>query len=426
MRNNRSVAITGMGVVSSIGQDITSFAAALQTGKSGIGYLQRNIDLDIPVKIGAEIRGFTLENKKGTIHPRMERIINKIQKCVRRSPEPLHYAVAAAIEAWESSGICDVDFDMERVGLVVAGNNLNQHLQYDLYEKFKKNPEFVSSSYALQFMDTDHVGTLSELFGINGEGFTVGGASASGNVGIIKGLQLIRLGIVDVCVVVGAAAVFSPMELQAFYNIGAMGGKIYHDRPEQSCRPFDIDHEGFIYGQASGCIILESMESANARKTKILAEILGSSIILDGNKLSDPNVHGEERAMASALKQANIRIGEIDYINTHGSSSPLGDRTELKAISKICGNEKERIWINSTKSLTGHCLYSAGVIEAIATVLQLNGGFVHPNLNLERPIDETFRFSKETYNDVSIKVALSNSFAFGGINTSLIIRKGEY
>jgi malonyl-ACP decarboxylase len=155
-------------------------------------------------------------------------------------------------------------------------------------------------------MDTDHIGTISEIFNIAGEGFTVGGASASGNIGIIKGFQMIQLGIVDACIVVGALADLTNMELQGFYNIGAMGGKTFHDKPEKACRPFDRDHEGFIYGQASGCLILESFESAQKRNIPLLAEMLGGSIILDSNRLSDPNENGEIKAMESALKQAGI------------------------------------------------------------------------------------------------------------------------
>jgi malonyl-ACP decarboxylase len=274
-------------------------------------------------------------------------------------------------------------------------------------------------------MDTDHVGTLSEIFQIQGEGFTTGGSSASGNVAIIKACQAIRWGILDSCVVVGALADLSPMELQGFYNLGAMGGKRFHDQPGKACRPFDKDHEGFIYGQAGGCLVLESWESAQKRGIPILAQIAGGALVLDGNRLPNPNTHGEARAMTSALKQAGVQPGDIDYLNAHGSSSPLGDETEIDAVKKVFKENISHLRINSTKSLTGHCLTAAGVIETIATIIQMKEGFIHPNLNLEHPIDDECKFSRQQSIETSISTAMNNSFGFGGINTSVIIKKGN-
>lgn len=312
----------------------------------------------------------------------------------------------------------------DKIGLIVAGSNLTNCVQASFFPKFQQDPEYLSPMYALLFMDTDHIGTISEIFNIAGEGFTVGGASASGNIGIIKGFQMIQLGIVDACIVVGALADLTNMELQGFYNIGAMGGKTFHDKPEKACRPFDRDHEGFIYGQASGCLILESFESAQKRNIPLLAEMLGGSIILDSNRLSDPNENGEIKAMESALKQAGITVQDVDYINTHGTSSPLGDATELSAIKKVFKEETARVWVNATKGITGHCLFSAGVVEAIASVIQMRVGFIHPNINLENPIESDFRFAGNTSTTAQIKTAISNSFGFGGINTCIVLRNG--
>ena len=184
--------------------------------------------------------------------------------------------------------------------------------------------------------------------------------------------------------VVGAMADISPMELQGFYNIGAMGGKRFQNQPEKSCRPFDKDHEGFIYGQSAGCLILESAESVIRRHAIAHAEILGGVLLLDGNRLSDSNEEGETRVMQAALKYSNNNIDQVDYINTHGSSSPLGDKVELKAIRNVFQDDVSRIWLNSTKSLTGHCLYSAGIIETIASVLQIR---IMELFNLKKILD---------------------------------------
>jgi malonyl-ACP decarboxylase len=225
--------------------------------------------------------------------------------------------------------------------------------------------------------------------------------------------------------VVGSLADLSPMEMQGFVNIGGMGGKAFSDEPARACRPFDSAHEGFIYGQGSGCIILESGECARKRKTSILASMPGGAVVLDGNRLSNPNEDGEVRVMEEALRQAGIGYQELDYINAHGTSTPLGDETEIKAIKRVLKERLTQVWVNSTKSMTGHCLYSAGVIEAIASIIQMREGFVHPNLNLEHPIDSECRFSGAVTVPAEIKTAMSNSFGFGGINTSIILKIGE-
>jgi malonyl-ACP decarboxylase len=311
------------------------------------------------------------------------------------------------------------------LGIVAAGNNLSQNYHYGLLCKFQSTPQYLTPKYAIHYMDTDHVGTLSEIFKIQGEGFTVGGASASGNAAIIKGCQLIQLGILDACVIVGAMADLSPLELQGFYNVGALGGKRFRDQPDKACRPFDKDHEGFIYGQAGGSLILESPDSAQKRNVPPLAEIGGGALVLDGNRLPNPNADGEARAMESALKQAGIKPGEVNYLNAHGTSSPLGDETEIKAVKQVFKESISHLWINSTKGLTGHCLTAAGVIEGIATIIQMKEGFIHPNLNLEHPIDDECKFSRHQSIETSIHTAVNNSFGFGGINTSVIFKKGE-
>ncbi|SPF40798.1 3-oxoacyl-(acyl-carrier-protein) synthase, KASII [Candidatus Desulfosporosinus infrequens] len=420
------VVVTGMGVISSIGKNINEFTASLKVGRSGIGRIYNAFDPPISVSIAAEIQGISFDAYLEGCAYSTEippGFTNEVKQCARRAPFAVQGSITAAIEAWSHAQLFKNTLAPERVGIIIAGNNLTEHYQYGLYEKFKQTPEYLSPTYALHYLDTDQVGILSQIFKIRGEGFTVGGASASGNIGILKGFQLIQLGLVDVCMVIGSMAHLSPMELQGFYNIGAMGGKRFINEPEKACRPFDREHEGFIYGQASGCLVLESFKSASAREVSKLAEISGGALVLDGNHLSDPNEAGEIRAMETALNQALIDTYDVNYINTHGTSSPKGDEIELKAIRKVFKRKTLDIWINATKALTGHCLYSAGVIEAIATIIQMNEGFVHPNINLDNPIESDFKFSGKELTKASIPIALSNSFGFGGINTSIVLQK---
>jgi malonyl-ACP decarboxylase len=419
------VFITGTGIITSIADSTGAFQNSLREGKQGVGFLPSQSGT-ATVKIGAPIREFSLEERLrqfAALPAVPGEIVAKARQSARRAPLPIQLGVAALLEAYVQAQLFEAPLARERIGLIVAGSNLTAPVQAGLYPKFEKDPEYLSPMYALQFMDTDHVGTLSEIFAIGGEGFTVGGASASGNVGIIKGFQAIRLGLVDACVVVGALADLTRMELQGFYNIGALGGKKFGDAPDKACRPFDRDHEGFIYGQGCGCLILESSESVSKRRIAPLAEMLGGALVLDGNRLSNPGEAGEIKAMESALGQAGISASAVDYINTHGTSSPLGDATELNAIKGVFKREVGRIWMNATKGLTGHCLFAAGVVEAIASIIQLQGGFIHPNRNLDNPIDPDFLFAGKTATAASLNTVMSNSFGFGGINTSIILRK---
>ncbi|MEW6735274.1 MAG: beta-ketoacyl synthase N-terminal-like domain-containing protein [Acidobacteriota bacterium] len=410
------IVVTGMGILCSIASSIKEFTIALRTGKNGIRFCQEAYR-----NIGAELVDFQFIQalEKMSLDANLRK---RAQICARRSPPSVQAAAICALEAWQQAQLSQ-QIEASRIGLVVAGQNINQNYQYQMQEKFQQHSDYLPPSYALHFMDTDHVGTLSEIFSIQGEGFTVGGASASGNVAIIQGYRLLQCGVVDVCLVVGAMADLSPVEFQAFTALGAMGGKRFGKIPEQACRPFDRNCEGFIYGQGSGCLILETQESANARNAEIVAQIAGGALVLDGNRLADPSQEGEAKAMSAAMQQSGIKPTEVNYINAHGTASPLGDRTEIAAIKNLFGNGVKKIWINSSKSLIGHCLYASGVVEAIATIVQMCNGFVHPNLNLDQPIDTDCRFVSRSSETAEIIVALSNSFGFGGINSSLVLRR---
>lgn len=421
----RRVVITGMGTVNSVGCDCNTFCNALKNGISGIHSSRYYNALNNDIKVAAEIQEFSLNDYVRNIKPD-EDFLNRLKPYMgKRSTLATNSIIAAAIEAYEMAGLLNENLARfsERTSVVVAGSNLNQILCHNIRERYFNSLEYVSPNYALQFFDTNFIGVLSELFLIYGEGFTVGGASASGNSALIQASRLIADGVADICLVAGTTNNLSPFELQGFRNLGALGGNKFADLPELSCRPFDYEHEGFILGQGSGCIILESEETALERGAKPLAAFLGGSMRLDGNHLSDARIDGEYTVMKNAIKTAQIEIDEIDYINTHGTSTPLGDEVEASAIKKLFGEWADKVWVNSTKGIIGHCLFSAGIIEAIASIIQMQEGFIHPNLNLERPILAGINYvGCKAVND-NILVTLSNSFGFGGINTSIILKK---
>jgi malonyl-ACP decarboxylase len=416
---SEKIVITGMGVVCSIGGSIEEFRAALEAGRSGVGFIQQDSASAGPVNIGAMLKNFSFEQRLPALAGLPSPVLERARRSAQRAPLPIQCSVLGALQAWKEARLGEAPIDPERIGIVVAAEGAMQRFHFDAFAKYGKGPEYLSPRYVLHGLETDHVGTLSEVLQLHGEGFTVGGASASGNVAILKAAQLLQLGLLDACVVVGALCDLSPVALQGFFNVGAMGGRRFRDSPELACRPFDQEHEGFIYGQGSGCLILETAGSAKGRGVPGKAELLGGALRLDGNRLADPNEAGEIRVMQQCMARANLRPEQVDYINAHGSASPLGDETEVRAIKAVLGEQTPRVWINSTKGLTGHCLFSAGVIEAIACVTQMEHGFVHPNLNLRQPIDTVCRFSGPVAERVRIQVALSNSFGFGGINSCI-------
>lgn len=416
-----TVGVSGYGIVCSTGVGVPAFKDALIQGITGIRFWEDRV---FPgANIGAPLKDFSFANSLTTFTKTPDKFLTQVRKLAQRQPLTIQASLIAALEAWFHANLFEEPANPSKIGLVVAGNNIGQNDQYNSFLQYQKEPSFLTPSYALSYLDTNHVGIVSEAFGIKGMGCTIGGASASGNVAIAQAYQQIKNGLVDISVVVGALVDLSPVELQAFHNIGALGGEKFKDNPEKACRPFDRDRNGFIYGQGSGCLILESEASAIKRGVPLLGKIRGVALSLDGNHLSNPTVEGEINVMKAALSDAKISSSDVDYINAHATASTLGDETEVQAIKELFAADLPKIWINSTKSITGHCLGAAGTVEAIATLLQIKEGFVHPNLNLENPIDNDCRFAGRTKDSAKIEIAMKNGFGFGGINTSIIFER---
>lgn len=396
--------MVGTGIVCSLGADVPAFTAALREGRAGI--------TDSGNGLCAPLVGFTLRDALDGVP---EPLRGRALRAAGRSPRPVAAAVAAVLQAWVSAGLPDVPGD--RVGVVVAGHNLTDRYTHDLRESYADRPEYLPARFALHSLDTDHVGTISEVLSATGEGYTVGGASASGNVGIVHGARLVASGVVDCCVVVGPLVELTPLHRRGFATLGALA---VDGDPRAACRPFDADRRGFVPGEAAAALVLESAASARRRGVPVRASVAGVALGLDGNRLADPDAAGEARVIRAALRAAGVGPGELDYVNAHGTASRLGDETEVAALGLALGDAVSRPWVNSTKGLTGHCLASAGVVEAVATVAQLTGGFVHPNANLTRPLDDRVRFVGADAEPARLRWALSNGFGFGGINSAVV------
>jgi malonyl-ACP decarboxylase len=262
--------------------------------------------------------------------------------------------------------------------------------------------------------DTDVVGILMEYFGFAGESYCVGGASAAGAVATIHAARQLQASALDACIAVGPLFDLSRWECQALTNLGAMGSGAFADDPLRACRPFDEQHDGFVYGEGCAALVLERLDTAQ----RAHGTVLGWAQVYDGTRGPEPHTRGQQRAIMDALRMAELEPGQIDYVNPHGTGSPRGDRTELESLETV---GLKHCWINATKSLTGHCLTASGAIEVVATLLQLRSGFLHPNRNLERPIDASFRWVPDHVLDTDLRFAVSTSFAFGGLSTALVL-----
>jgi len=396
-----NLVVTGMGVISAIGQGKAAFAAALLDGKAAFNVMRRPGRQRESAYIGAEIR-------------EMEFSPCIAERTLRAASLSAQAALVVLQEAWVEARLSDVD--PRRIGLVVGGSNIQQRELAEIHEGYRERSAFLRPTYALSFMDSDLCGFCTAQFGIRGLAYTVGGASASGQLAIIQAAQAVSADQVDVCVALGALMDLSYWECQSLRALGAMGSDRYADEPALACRPFDCDHDGFIFGESCGAVVIESSELSRRRGIKPYAALRGWGFAMDGNRNPEPSLEGETRAIQSALGAALLPPAQIDYVNPHGTGSVVGDETELKALH-ACGLKDA--YLNATKSLIGHGLSAAGTVEVIATILQMQAGQLHPTRNLENPIDPTLNWVRNKSIDHPIENALTLSMGFGGINTAL-------
>ena len=394
--------VTGIGVLSAIGQGKSAFLEALLEGRTAFGVMRRPGRQKNSAYLGAEMEA--VEGLEGIVP----------EKILRQASLPSQAALAVLAECWAEARLSEVDG--RRIGMVIGGSNLQQRDAARMHENLRDKASFVRPTYALSFLDTDLCGFCTSHFQIAGPAITVGGASASGQVAILQAAQAVQSGGVDVCIAMGALMDLSYWECQALRSIGAMGSDRYPDEPRQACRPFDRNHDGFIYGEACGAVVIESAASSEGRGMVPYAALCGGAMVMDGNRNPNPSLDGEQRAIETALVAAGWSADEVQYVNPHGTGSALGDETELQAL-RMCNLQHASI--NTTKSLVGHGLSAAGAIEVAATLLQMRAGRLHPSRNLEEPVDSGFSWVRDQSKEQTVDKALTLSMGFGGINTAL-------
>jgi 3-oxoacyl-[acyl-carrier-protein] synthase II len=401
--------ITGLGVVTPIGIGTDAFWDGLISGRSGAAEISSFDASDLPVRIACEIDDF-------------DPVDFISAKEASRTDRFTHLALAAAALAEEEAGLLSGGFDPERTGVIIgSGIGGLQTIVAEHDAMLAGGPRRVSPFMVPKLMPNGAAGQVAMRFGLHGPAFSVSSACASGAHAIGEAAQQIRSGAADVMLAGGTEAAICSLAVAAFARMGALSKR--NDDPTTASRPFDAGRDGFVFGEGAGVLVLESADSALARGADVLAILAGYGASCDAAHVTqpDPEGRGAERAMTEALENAGVAPDEVDYINAHGTSTPLNDRIETIAIKNALGVEAKRIPITSTKSQTGHLLGAAGAVEAAATILVLRNGVIPPTINLESPDpDCDLDYVSDGPREAKPRVGLSNSFGFGGQNASLV------
>lgn len=416
MQLKRAV-ITGLGALTPLGNTVQDYWNGLAGGVSGAGPITKFNAEKFKTKFACEVKGFDA----GVYMDRKE---------ARKMDLFTQYGIAVAQQAFDDAGIDLGQLDLDRVGVIwgsgIGGLTTFQHEVAD-FAKGDGTPRF--NPFFIPKMIADIcAGLISMRWGLRGPNYATVSACASSTHALIDAFNTIRLGKADMVVTGGSEAAVTEAGIGGFNAMKALSER--NDSPETASRPFDKDRDGFVLGEGAGALIVEEYEHAKKRGARIYAELVGGGMSADAYHMTAPHPEGlgVTRVMRNALEDAGMKPEEVDYINVHGTSTPLGDVGEARAIQQVFGEHAYKLNISSTKSMTGHLLGAAGAIEAIASVLAIKHSLVPPTINhfeSDEALDNKLNFTFNTAQEREVKVALSNTFGFGGHNASVIFRKIE-
>jgi 3-oxoacyl-[acyl-carrier-protein] synthase II len=407
----RRVVITGAGIISPVGLSTDSFWDSISHGRSGIDTI-RDLNLDgIEVSVAAQVKGF-------------DPLQHMDRKEVRRNDRCCHLAIAAAAEAMRSSGLDVAAIGADRVGTIIGSGGGGLDTIETEYKKLYDNEPARVSPLAVPMIITNMAAAkVSMIYGTLGANYCVVSACASGAHAIGEAFRAIKFGYIDACITGGTEAPITRFSLAAYNNMTALSRET---DPARASIPFDARRNGFVIGEGAGILVLESLDSALARGAPIIAEIAGFGASADAYHITSPDPEGKGAvlAMRLALQEANLTPSDVDYINAHGTSTPLNDKYETLAIKQVFGEAAARIPVSSIKSMVGHLLGAAGAVEAIATAFSLRDGILPPTIGYRVPDPECdLDYVPNEPRRDDINMALSNSFGFGGHNAVLCLRK---
>jgi 3-oxoacyl-[acyl-carrier-protein] synthase II len=406
--------ITGLGAVTPLGNDVESTWDGLVSGRSGAGEITQFDSTDYAVHFACEVTGFDPTE-----------YIDRKQ--ARRMDRFAHLIVAAARQAEADSGI-SIESEPDRVGAAVATGIGGLKAFQDCHsELLERGPDRVNPFSIPEIIPNMGAAWVSMQLGTQGPLSSQCTACAASNMAIGDGLDSIRLGRADVMLCGGTEAPITEVGIAGFSAMRALSRR--NDAPEKASRPFDTGRDGFVMGEAGAVVVLEELEHAKARGARIYAELLGYGLSSDARHITEPDPSGENpaRAMTMAFRDASVDPGEIDYINAHGTSTPLGDSAETRVIKLALGEENARKTpVSSTKGATGHCLGAAGAVEAMFSILAVDRGVLPPTINYEDPDPECdLDYIPNESREADVRTAVSNSFGFGGHNATIVVRRYE-
>jgi 3-oxoacyl-[acyl-carrier-protein] synthase II len=409
----RRVVVTGMGTITPVGNDVATTWRSLIEGKSGTAPITKFDASNFPVKFAAEVKGFNPLDY-------MDR------KEAKRADQYTQYAVAAARQAMTNANLVERNgMDPDRIGVIIGsgiGGLKSFEEQHDVYRE--RGVGKISPFFIPMFIADIAAGIVSMMFNAKGPNYATVSACATSAHAIGDAYRTIQYGDADVMITGGAEATVTPMAIGGFANMKALSER--NDSPETASRPFDATRDGFVMGEGAGILILEELEHALKRGATIYAEIVGYGATGDAYHLTAPAPDGEgaQRAMKRALKDAGLEPKDIQYINAHGTSTPANDFNETRAIKAVFGEHAKTVNVSSTKSATGHMLGAAGAVEAVVSAMVVGSGIIPPTINYQNPDPELdLNYTPNTSVKRDVNAVLSNSFGFGGHNTTLAIKR---
>ncbi|KUE79086.1 beta-ketoacyl-[acyl-carrier-protein] synthase II [Aeromonas schubertii] len=411
--SKRRVVVTGLGMLSPVGNSAETSWQALLQGQSGISHIEHFDTTDFPTRFAGLVKDFDAE------------AYGISRKDARKMDLFIQYGIAAGLQAIEDASLEINESNAERIGVAIGSGIGGLGLIEVNHDSLAKGgPRKISPFFVPSTIINMVAGHLSIMKGIQGPNIAVTTACTTGTHAIGMAARMIAYGDADVMVAGGAEKASTPMGMGGFAAAKALSSR--NDEPQKASRPWDKDRDGFVLGDGAGVLVLEEYEYAKARGARIYAELVGFGMSGDAHHMTAPpdDGSGAARAMQAAIKDAGIDVAQIGYINAHGTSTPLGDVAELRGVKKVMGEHAGRVMVSSTKSMTGHLLGAAGAIEAIITVLALRDQIAPPTINLDNPDDECdLDLVPHVAKKGEFDYALSNSFGFGGTNGSLIFKR---
>lgn len=406
----RRVVITGLGIVSPVGNDIDTAWDNLVNGRSGISRITRFDPAPFNAQIAGEVKGFDVTQYLSA-------------KEAKTMDTFIHYGIAAGVQAWRDSGLEIDESNADRIGSIIgSGIGGLPRIEEQQVEYMERGARRISPFFVPASLINLVSGQLSIMLGLKGPTYAVVSACTTGLHSIGDAARLIEYGDADVMLAGGTESTVSPLGVGGFAAMRALSTR--NDDPTTASRPWDIDRDGFVLGEGAGVLVLEEYEHARKRGARIYGEFAGYGMSSDAHHITSPDSDGPRRGMLNALRNGGVAADEIDYVNAHGTSTPLGDRNETVALKLALGEHAHKLVVNSTKSMTGHLLGAAGGIEAVFTTLAVHNQVSPPTINIFNQDPECdLDYCANTARDMKIEVALSNSFGFGGTNGSMVVRR---